>query len=388
MAPYRRPDSKFWWLCLERPGQRPIRERTEIPIDGGTPDQTKANTQLAQQAYAARMGDLARARYQLPTDRPLTTFGKYRVWYYDHISTTKRNQEREASMLRQLGAYFDDARLDQLTPQHLIEWRTARAAEVAPATVNRELALLKHLLGSAIPQYLTQNPAAKMKQLRVPEQDVRLLEPEEETRLLSVATAEERAIVICALDTLQRLSNVASLKRAQDHGTYLTVLNPKVKGYKVPVSSRLRQALDALPRDGAYYFPSVQGPTTQTRRNYVIRMFADLLTRADLPRLRRAGGLSFHSLRHTGASRMLARGVDIKTVQQLGGWQNLLVLEKYLHPTDAQKVAAVEAVGREPRVNRSRLATAARGRSVEAKGPAHRVKRRAKARRGRRSRPG
>jgi hypothetical protein len=33
-------------------------------------------------------------------------------------------------------------------------------------------------------------------------------------------------------------------------------------------------------------------------------------------------------------------------VMQLGGWRNLEVLEKYLHPTDAQKKAAVEGVGR------------------------------------------
>lgn len=70
MGLYRRPDSPFWWLCLERPGQRPIRESTRIPVDGGTPGQTRQNRELAEQVYAARMGDLARGRYRLPTDRP------------------------------------------------------------------------------------------------------------------------------------------------------------------------------------------------------------------------------------------------------------------------------------------------------------------------------
>jgi hypothetical protein len=43
--------------------------------------------------------------------------------------------------------------------------------------------------------------------------------------------------------------------RAQDHGTYITVLNPKAgTGYKVPVSKRLRVALDALPKKGPDYF--------------------------------------------------------------------------------------------------------------------------------------
>lgn len=349
MAPYKRGDSPFWWLCLERPGQRPIRTATKIPIDGGTPDQTRANALLARRAYAAQMGDLARARYQFVTDRATTTFAKHRAWYAQHISPTKRNLSREVSMLGQLGRYFDEAALHQIAARDILEWRTSRAREVAPATVNRELALLKHLLGSAIPEYLERNPAAGVKQLRVPEQDVRLLEPDEETRLLAIASPLEQAIVICALDTLQRLSNVAGLKRAQDHGTYITVLNPKVKGYKVPVSQRLRLALDALPKGGELYFPSLHPDP----RNKTIRLFQDLLVRAKLPTGRKTGGLSFHCLRHTGASRMLARGVDIKTVQLLGGWQNLDVLQKYLHPTDAQKVAAVEAVSRERGVNAS-----------------------------------
>lgn len=344
MSLFRRPDSPFWWFCLE--GTRPPRrESTRIPIDGGTPEQTKANRALAQKAYSARMGDLARDRHTLPKDRPTVTFAKFRAWYLEHISPTKRNLSRERSMLRQLGAYFDDDPLHAIGHGRVVEWRSARAKEVAPGTVNRELALVKHVFTLAIREgYLEANPAKGIAQLRVPEQEVRLLEPAEELRLLAVCTPEERAIVICALDTLQRQGTVVGLKRAQDHGTYLTVLNPKVKGYKVPVSQRLRKALDALPEEGPFYFPSVQGANDQVRRNHTIRLFADLLERAGLPRYRKAGGLSFHCLRHTGASRMLARGVDIKTVQQLGGWQNLNVLQKYLHPTDEQKRAAVEAI--------------------------------------------
>lgn len=57
-------------------------------------------------------------------------------------------------------------------------------------------------------------------------------------------------------------------------------------------------------------------------------------------------GLTFHSLRHTGASRMLEAGVDVKTVMLIGGWKNLKVLERYLYPSDAAKRADVDAIGR------------------------------------------
>jgi len=111
--------------------------------------------------------------------------------------------------------------------------------------------LLKHLLGTAVPKYLDANPVTGLKDLHAPQADVRTLSVDEEARLLKRATVEERALVICALDTLQRLSNVAGLQRAQDHETYITVLNPKGGvGYKVPVSARLRSALSALPKNG------------------------------------------------------------------------------------------------------------------------------------------
>ena len=129
------------------------------------------------------------------------------------------------------------------------------------------------------------------------------------------------------------------------------MLNPKVTRYKVPVSKRLRKALDAqartLPKGELYYFPSVRGATDAATRNNVIEMFRGLLVAAKLPTGRKTGGLSFHCLRHTGASRMLTTGrVDVKTVADIGGWADIKVLQKYLHPTDTQRRAAVETIGR------------------------------------------
>ena len=93
----------------------------------------------------------------------------------------------------------------------------------------------------------------------------------------------------------------------------------------------------------------------------MIRIFKELCRRADVPLGRRTGGMSFHCLRHTGASRMLAAGVDIETVRRIGGWANYKQLQRYLHPTDEASVSAVEAVSGEqnapkPTTSRSRVA--------------------------------
>ena len=340
MGIIQRKDSPFYWLHLERFGQAPIRESTKIPIDAPTRSGRTENRKLADAAYAVRMRELARARYRVAEDQQTITFKDYRAWYLAHISAHKRNQAREASMLKQLGAHFDDVELHRLDLQTAREWRTTRAQHVAPATVNRELELLKHLLATAVPKYLESNPLAGMPRLRVPEREIRILSHEEEGRLLAPLDTEDRALVLCALDTLQRLSSVADLQWAQDHTAYLTFLNTKTKGGKVPVSTRLRVALDALTKTNGYVFPRYQGVTVGSRRNAVIRMFT---AACDAAQIR---GLTFHGLRHTGASRMLERGVDLETVRRIGGWANLTILQRYLHPSDAASKAAVETIGR------------------------------------------
>jgi integrase len=51
--------------------------------------------------------------------------------------------------------------------------------------------------------------------------------------------------------------------------------------------------------------------------------------------------VTWHTLRHTFASRLLDRGVDIVTVKELLGHSTVLVTMRYLHPNLEAKVQAV-----------------------------------------------
>jgi site-specific recombinase XerD len=42
-------------------------------------------------------------------------------------------------------------------------------------------------------------------------------------------------------------------------------------------------------------------------------------------------GLSLHSLRHTFASRLVMSGADLRTIQVLGGWRDLSLVQRYGH---------------------------------------------------------
>lgn len=343
MSIFTRPDSPFFWLWIE--GASRPRVNTKIPI-GTTPDLQRENRKLAEQAYTALMGDKARQRFRLPDPgREGRTFKQHREWYAVHITPQKRGRVRERSMLTKLGLFFDTYELTAVDPTLAFEWRTWRLQAVAVSTVHREEAVLRHLLKTAVPKYLDHHPLLGTGRLRPRRTDTRILTIEEEDRLLAaLQTDQDRALITCALDTLLRLSNVVTLTRTQDHGTYV-FSDTKVDAVKIPISKRLRQALDRLPSGrGLAYFPTYA--RTASGGTKAAKMLMAALRVAQVPIGSRTGGVSFHCLRHTGASRMIEAGVDVKTVMEIGGWKNLKVMERYLHPTDAAKKRAVEMVGR------------------------------------------
>ena len=45
----------------------------------------------------------------------------------------------------------------------------------------------------------------------------------------------------------------------------------------------------------------------------------------------RLDGVTWHGLRHTWASRLTMRGVDPRTLQTLGNWRSLAMVERYAH---------------------------------------------------------
>lgn len=369
MGVYRNANSQHWWFYLESapPGQR---KRRSAFLVGHTKTAQKASRAAAEEAYHAEMLHLGKLAHGLDVDKPAMPFTTFATWYEQHVVAHHRGAARERQILQTLRTAFTGDHVTDLTRDRVLEWRTARTATVSAATSNRELDLLKHLLAVAVPTYLDRSPIAQLKRLRGRRSETRVLTREEEPRLLAALRPADRALVLCALDTLMRLSDVVNLRREQDHGPYLVVVDPKVAPYQVPVSARLRAALDVVPKAGPYYFP--QRRRAKNPRDYrgsVKAMLKAACTAADIPYGRprqRPGqppppiGLTFHGLRHTAASRLVDAGVSLRIIQELGGWKSLRQLERYAHPTESSKRQAVEQIGAERPATPRLVKTAAR----------------------------
>lgn len=340
MGIYSRRDSKYWWMLVETTSRR---SSTKIPVDGGSPAQSRELKRQALEVYTKTAAKAALAS----TLKPTITFRSYARWYETHVSTHLRSGIRESSRLRSLCLAFGDWDLTRIDESSVREWMTARAKQVKPSSVNRELDALKAVLRTAMPKYLETFPLGNVRRFRQPETEPRVLTVEEETRLLAVSNPVDRAFLILALDTLLRLSNVVNLEWAQVkfESNGILPLNAKVSTDAKPISTRLRAALNELPRSDRYVFPAFHSGPPTTCRLQAIRRFETLCKLAHVPHGRLGNGITFHCLRHTGATRALQRGASLRTVMKLGGWKNAQTVLRYLHVPDVDLVAAAELIG-------------------------------------------
>jgi integrase len=109
----------------------------------------------------------------------------------------------------------------------------------------------------------------------------------------------------------------------------------------VELSSIVLETLRRLPRrlDTPLIFPDCRK---------ISHRFPGWVTEAKLP-----GKVTFHTLRHTFASRLVMAGVDLLTVKDLGGWGDLAMVQRYAHLAPAHRREAVEALARGERLQRS-----------------------------------
>jgi integrase len=72
----------------------------------------------------------------------------------------------------------------------------------------------------------------------------------------------------------------------------------------------------------------------------VRKSFANAIQEAEIK------GLRFHDLRHTFASRLVGKGVDIVRVKELLGHSSVRITERYTHSSQEEKRKAVELLCR------------------------------------------
>ena len=183
------------------------------------------------------------------------------------------------------------------------------------------------------------NPCKSVKKLKEDNQIIRYLTIGEEKRLMEELPEYLKSIVICALTTGLRLSNILNLKWESVNFEYnfIEILKQENKGHKkiqLPLGSKLRAVFEKMSkREKGYIFVSHRTGTKYTNIN---DGFKEALKRANIDNFR------FHDLRHTVATRLVANGADLLTVKQYMAHSNISTTQRYMHPTPENMIKAVD----------------------------------------------
>jgi integrase len=299
----------------------------------------------AQNALAARL--IEGETPPTPTPKTLAEVGRE---YLDFKRAKgKRTVAEDAAKLARFEAFFGAVEpITAITAQRIAGYERQRVTEtskrgrvVSPATVNRELAMLRHLLRLVEEWgYITKAPRIRMG--RESEGRLRWLTPGEAGRLLH-ACRESRskplaAIVTVALNTGARKAEILSLTWDRVDFARGVLRFDKTKSGRrreVPMNGAVYDALSAV--QGVR-----QGPVFCRRDGAawgnIRTAFEGAVEVAGLD------NLVFHDLRHTCASWLVQRGRSLKEVQELLGHQTIAMTMRYSHLSPDRLREAVAAL--------------------------------------------
>jgi site-specific recombinase XerD len=270
------------------------------------------------------------------------TFRQYAEDYLSWSATVHRAQRTAQSEVRRLVSLLGEARLDAITPRDFERCVRGLHEGLTPASVNRLRDRLSGMFKRAIRLgLLERNPVSGIPKAKEASGRLAVLSGPGESAVLTALPAERHALVVLAINTGLRWSEQARLiwRDVDLLGGVITVcLGKNGQGRRLPVN---RPALSALvDAAGRRLRPAdPDEPVFRAAYRTVSREFVRAVQAAGVRSVLRVRkgrrhasiGVTWHSLRHTFASRLVVAGVDLRTVQELGGWRTLSMVQRYAH---------------------------------------------------------
>lgn len=296
---------------------------------------------LAEAALHKRLTEIAENKFLDIKREQKVRFEDFADEYLELHSKLKRSYYTDCKIVGLLKKFFGGKYLYGVTSLDIEKFKSQRAKEVSPATVNRALAVLKSMFNRALTwSKISSNPCKAVKKLQENNRRLRFLEREEISRLLDCCPEHLKPIVIVALNTGMRKSEILGLKwRDIDIKRGIIYLQNTKNGEKreVPMNELVQKTIIRVLKrpESQYVFCNADG-----------RPYGDI-KKSFFTAMRKAGIIDFHfhDLRHTFASQLVMSGIDLNTVRELLGHKTMEMTLRYSHLSPDHKKRAVDILG-------------------------------------------
>ncbi len=333
-----------WCILYKGLDARWHRERTEA--------QSK---EQAQRVLRSRLSEIAEAKEKglLTLDRRKpVTFEKFvdEEYMIAQAPPARRqsSHERDQLLYKNVKSTFGPMLLGAITTADIEKYFskrkngvTCRGTPPSKAQMNRERQFLGSVLGMAKRWGLIdRNFVEDVKKLREDNAQDRVLSPEEEKEILKTSPGFLVPIIQVAINTGMRLGEILGLKWSEIdrkggeavQGGFIRI-GSESKGHRVrhvPINGAVKAALDAQkPVESEDGFVPYVFVNPRTRKPYKVTSIS--LAFAAAARRARVEGASFHTLRHTAVSRMVAAGIPDRIIMKIVGHTTPNMVSRYAH---------------------------------------------------------
>ena len=249
--------------------------------------------------------------------------------YYRDVTVTKLGQSQEKYKIDKLCRQpIAKLKLAKLTPMQIRKFQDQCLLIYNPSTTNKYITLISVAIKHArtmLGIYLPSNPCDFIKRLKEPEFRADIIEPEEEKLLLTEAEKSKanwlKLAIMLGVDCGMRRGEIIKLRRENVNFINATATLLETKNgtsRSIGLSPRVISEMKKLPIN-------IDGRVINCPSNDNFQHFYS--------QLQRWTGVkkSFHTTRHTFASRCAMNGWSIAEISAQGGWKNLSILKRYTH---------------------------------------------------------
>jgi len=194
-----------------------------------------------------------------------------------------------------------------------------------------------------VSKYSVFNPVSMVHKERVNNTIERWLTLDEEKKLLFSSPRWLQEIIVFAINTGLRESEILDLKWSQVDFDRRTMIILEQKNRGVDTLPRNETALNVLLSKNEAEHTATGLVFTNPKKerigtSHLIKSFHKAIKRSGIAKLR------FHDLRHTFASRLVQGGADLFSVQKLGRWKNTSMVMRYAYHQPESLRSAIEVM--------------------------------------------